>query len=922
MNIPIPANVASDFLKGTIVKLSVFRISSAILFCILFLLPLVCCAQPPQWSKDSNLALLEEGVLLDRIVEVNHILSPGSRVTTSYNSVLMDQFIDCTICPHCVSRNLNITSIVNVTNYWTSDISSYDSNEESCRGCKCKREKFLLCLTHPEGGEFRNISIRDISPHVEEDECRFRGYQKPDLTTLHPQLKRQLININYSQFVNISYINNEISIHTIDPLSTFAIAVIRSTSFLISCTQPICIKEVPTELLISDGILHVSVYLDDNLAAVADFPIIKSDTCTIVDCVFLCKEYFTHFICYSTATQAFISISFIVSLIVIVSTISFLIYKLIVLCYPTIMMNFNMIVKAKNKEEENLPETSEELEVLDSDPSPVNTPKEVKIMIPRAGSRKPKLLDGSFTIFIIILLTINANAECIGTTTLISQITECLHTSENILSQCSINLNTQVVLPNIGAASCISFFDTKTNTPLGEIKVSLDSVKIKGHLSHQYFTSDWSILTSSSKYCSGTTTYCGSSACELTSSDDDSMLTGEATLYPGVVQCRSSCGCAGCGCISCADACLYSKYSFKPHGGAYRVLQIVGFSVIPILNISVTVAGQTSYLQNEFVGDELEFGNFTFTNIGAISYPPIHFGDKGLVMNNTHAYIEEFCKLGDPCFGLPGDLQTEYHNWVEGPQYYFSFPHELIPSLEQPNSISFDAPESGISIMRRLSSKFPFSQSEIFWTTNGVGLIGFDSNPPPIIFYINTPSDIEFKILVTKVCPILLNVKTNGCYSCNNGFSFVLSSKSSCDSGSVRISINTKNRITLFQNSVVITETEKNFTIPAQSMDRLISGEITLSWGSINSTLQFNGALSEPPLIQQHMINFTHSHFDTVPVDEQLISDWWNSLPSSLDGLKYTILIILIIVAIAITCLIFYCLYLLFVYLNNKYSPI
>jgi hypothetical protein len=116
-----------------------------------------------------------------------------------------------------------------------------------------------------------------------------------------------------------------------------------------------------------------------------------------------------------------------------------------------------------------------------------------------------------------------------------------------------------------GSMFCASISDVNGQS-IGSIKIKLEQVLKIVTTRSIYYTSDWTGVSQSVRRCylAGPCVGMMCSACCGDRSAFGQITDTTVLSFPGLSGCKSSCGCAGCGCFMCDSACLYWAWSLVP----------------------------------------------------------------------------------------------------------------------------------------------------------------------------------------------------------------------------------------------------------------------------------------------------------------------------------------------------------------------
>jgi hypothetical protein len=680
--------------------------------------------------------------------------------------------------------------------------------------------------------------------------------------------------------------------------------------------------DIPTSLLVVTAILTVDLYYNKTHIGTYTFQINREDACSVIDCTFFCVEYLTHYLCYSLLTQVFLGISICAGLLFLCCLLFWIIYKWYQMAFLDPLFTWLGSMRAGYALTKSqytcypcckIPDEEE-----GDDVEPLETIHDTELSSePEIDfSRSAKAFSGMNSgerkfLACILMITLVSGvpttyAECLATTSLSSNIVQCLTVGDTL--DCSITLNTQIVLPALGTSACISFQDSVTNTSVGNVTITYKRMIRQVNTRFKYYTVDYSFQSQSKMFCPTVNDVCPDGTCKCVNVDRVNFFTGPYKTWPGWTLCESVPGCAGNGCLVCSQAEVVGRIAVAPSGAAYYVNRIEDILAVPELEVSINL-GSISLTKVLTVTENFaSYGNISFTFLGEISTPnQVNFGDLHVVGNSTGIWLYPVAPLGSPSLGSVGDIQAPFHEWLESTPYYVDIPENPpIYSLSE-NVFYVLGASSGIKLMSQSAQKFPLKFGGIMWDANPNYMTGLDPSPGAIEVFMNSPSTLKTSFKVTQVCPKIEKIYLDGCFNCQNGGSVTLlvSSLSPCDSGQVNIIYETPNRITFYQNSVFVASNSANVTLPFNSLDKQVSIKITLFYRNNNSTMKISGILDQPPPIHVNDLNWTGSE---LPEDTSKLSfaDAWASWTGPLNVVKWTVAVVLGIVVLGIVSMVGY----------------
>jgi hypothetical protein len=656
----------------------------------------------------------------------------------------------------------------------------------------------------------------------------------------------------------ITYDNSIIHVTSPDPYHTMVIWTLNEFDDSFFCGES-CDYPLKESYLIKDGILTVKIFILDTYSFNATFAIVATETCTIKHCTFICMDYLSNFVCYSVFTQAILGVSFIASSL-------FIIYIIVItILWINCKLQNKFIVYA-----------------------PADVPAHTVLIM-----------------CLICLITLSS-AQCTTSSIVSTEIEVCEYHDGNY--SCYFQLNQLIILPHLGNKVCIAFKSPQGDI-IGNVNITYDLGLIKALTQTSYFTSDWNGLSCSDKSCSGSD-YCTPSCV----SDEvilNPFLSGICVTRPGKTTCRSSCGCAGCGCFFCSDACLTSRYSFLGVGLGIEVKDILSVRAYPRLVISAKINGTESTSVVDLYNN-LVAGPFNIINIGSLDSSDHNFGDNKLVLKGSQSYLASSNGYNNPQFGKVGDIQasTSFAFGFPSPTA-FIYPTTVVPSIETQDAVVYSFPSPGARLLGD-NTELPMVFGDTIWSFDGSNLVGLNSNPGAVVMSLISTEDILLTYEKTRVCPNLDSLTINGCYNCPQGLTITVLADSLCDAGAVSVTIVTSVRIACFTSFTEISQTLTSQILQCTSNDKQISGRVIYE-GDTTDFLDFSTILSEPPSLTQQEINDVFGNFTPV---QSSFPDLWNSWTGSAAIAKYVIVVIMAIVIVISLMVIAYAGWLFY----NKYS--
>lgn len=517
----------------------------------------------------------------------------------------------------------------------------------------------------------------------------------------------------------------------------------------------------------------------------------------------------------------------------------------------------------------------------------------------------------SFPVLIIILLmfmVVPSLGQCTDLGILDSPLTTC--TTSGSVRNCQLSINIEATLLTLGSKVC-GLIQTTDGILLGSVNITYSKSNTIGFLQYLYSTSSWNLNVFEHKHCAGASICPTSGGCRAIPYNSTNLIpagfSASNFLYPNYGFCTDSCGCAGCGCINCASACQYAEYEFVSSGQIYSVAIPTGTQTMPTVDVSLELGGVVTPFTVTVGQSPVVVGNYTFLILGTLAGGTTLFSGKKVVYDNVNnSWITPAADYNNPAYNAPGDIQgATIASFTNPNPTSFIFPNIPLSYTTSQSSLTFAVPAPGISVLSNpsVACKTPCVIGSSSWAFNGINLVSLDTNPPPVVFSMQTNGDVAISFDVTSVCPIIAPTPVpimSGCYNCLAGFTIMFTAKSGCDSGSAIVSMKTLNKVSLYTPSVLLTGINSVFILTMSSLDINVDITITISGVSSNSSFRVHGPLSAPPTLTQQQINQIVGNATDTPTLTSL-SEWWNSLSGlGLDAMKYTVSVVLVIVVVAI----------------------
>lgn len=518
---------------------------------------------------------------------------------------------------------------------------------------------------------------------------------------------------------------------------------------------------------------------------------------------------------------------------------------------------------------------------------------------------------------IILLFTFSflprIDAQCSSSVIASSSVNECVRYNTTHQS-CKIRPVLTAAIRGLGDTSCI---DVSVNgTRVGKIKVSFSDFVVKNNLVKEYYTSSWDPLCESSKSCflEQCCTYdsygdCGSWANNrLNDPNPCNKFSNGIMSVPGWTDCYSGNGCAGCNCFSCANACMYYRYAFRPKGNI-ATLYSFGLSTYQAsLTISWNftesggISGQSTIsTTNPYFSNNI----FDFTLQGVFIDFAIGFGDKRLFAEGSTSKFVDAAKTNQPAKGIIGDIQASNAN-----------------SLQNPSSNSFRYASNLVRISQDCSRSYctfegPGYNYKDFFPNLPQSLSGFNWEYQPTSqtisakitrsltaqYTLRFKNDVQILLFSDTICPKATFVKSSGCFQCTDGANITLRVSSDCLPGTCAIFSNSS-RVEVVTTSVTLTNTPTDIIVVINSGQADLNDKLYINCRGNIISVNVTGTLIDKDTIYKDQ-NVTV----ILPPDSGSSADLGGLFGLGEDIAAIIILVIVIIGAILLFLLIAYLIY-------------
>jgi len=489
---------------------------------------------------------------------------------------------------------------------------------------------------------------------------------------------------------------------------------------------------------------------------------------------------------------------------------------------------------------------------------------------------------------------------CTPGTTITSSTPTCVRSLNSVTCNYT-NFEALISLPSTMTSACLTVNDDR-GVPMGQINVNYDSLTQFNTLVSQYYTSPWTGFLQAYKNCWTPSNWCGGTCDRMSSTDN----TGSGKIddpnvrnWPGVTGCNRVCGCAGCNCFYCDDACLPWRWAIHGSSDYWEVL-------LPTtkeyrIKISVETPWSNISLPHARSLDVVSAGNFTFNVLGAFPSPLTSISPKGVLKHGNSYFLSDYCPLNSPCLNLPGDIQAAFPtNLTTASHHSFNFNRQIGTMNIGSSSATVSWAQNGI-----LGNKFllPYLYNSRVWEMNSGFLVANETQPSSMLVRMTTRSAFSFSRTLDLICPIAELVSVDGCYKCPLGAVAIFNIRSVCLPGLIPLRLVTEDNVTLSVNSLDIGTSNSSYSVTFDSFVKNVVFDIVFGTIDYNSTVHVTAVLRDysevtvPNGTDSATDGGSSSFWDGLSdlYKDKFFGNWWRSLLSSIAHIFMTIAIIIMI---------------------------
>jgi len=389
------------------------------------------------------------------------------------------------------------------------------------------------------------------------------------------------------------------------------------------------------------------------------------------------------------------------------------------------------------------------------------------------------------------------NAQCSTSAIASSMVNDCVRYNSTHES-CKIKPIITSALKGVGDESCMDV--TVNGTRVGKINVKFNTFVAKTNLVKEYYTSSWEGLCESSKSCflEQCCTYDSYETCgdwaqnRLDDPNPCNKFSSGIMNVPGWTDCFSGNGCAACNCFSCANACMYYRYAFRPKGTVATIYSfgLTTYEATLIINWNFTESGGSSG-QNIVTTTNPYFSNsiFDMTMQGVFIDFAIGFGDKRLFAEGTTSKFVDAAKTNQPAKGIIGDIQSTNVVGLSSPtSTSFRYASNLV-RINQDCSRSYCTFEGPGYNYQEFFVKLPQSLSGFIWqySPSNQFISANVARSLSALYTLKFKNDVQILLFSDVVCPIAKFVSSVGCFQCTDGANVTIDAYSECLPGTCSV---------------------------------------------------------------------------------------------------------------------------------------
>jgi len=367
---------------------------------------------------------------------------------------------------------------------------------------------------------------------------------------------------------------------------------------------------------------------------------------------------------------------------------------------------------------------------------------------------------------------------------------------------CVLNEQVLATVPMPGYTICYDLINKVTNNVEGRLITTYIEMLTVASTNVDYYTSAYNIHTESIKICPAHSQCTTGNDCNTARSGEDlrtqnGTLTGSELGLPGPRGCLSTCGCAGCNCGVCDEACIYYGAGMEPIKPFYKVQSVTSIALKPSVKVCFVQNNETSDCQTVQIntGGEIDVNDrLSVQFLGSLAGSTDVFGTNKFITNleGGDAYYGFASPPSAPQVNTIGDIQAATSSGLQNPTYTsFIWNVDILDPYDSgENSVAFTTSANGINLLQ-VYPKLPHQIGTTIWHFNGnAALEGVNENPGSLLLNIKAVN-YTFQQVVDQVCPVMKSHSITGSYQSDGGATWVVFASSDCGTGSCVLTVDT-----------------------------------------------------------------------------------------------------------------------------------
>jgi hypothetical protein len=451
------------------------------------------------------------------------------------------------------------------------------------------------------------------------------------------------------------------------------------------------------------------------------------------------------------------------------------------------------------------------------------------------------------------------------------EVMTCTETLNTV--SCVMNTNALITLTHLHSKACLTILTEKEDMVLGHINITYDGLLALAPTAFMYDTANWKPLKTSSKYCANSQFCTASQNCGTQdfngSPNAFGAIMGPATKFPGVNVCSDSCGCAGCNCFYCAEACTYSRFAIEPIPTLFQVRRILPGFLKPLITYSSNLPDNVT-LESVGVpsGDVLLTGDgVTLTYFGSGTMD-VYNGVEKLIIAQGEAWFADASEVNNPVAGRVGDIQANSVEALANPSpSSFRIAKDICSVYYSDSTANYVCTNPGVTGLGGWT-KLPTSVGDTVWRLiDGNTMEGILLNPASTNLGMNLQGNYKLVVKKSQVCPVLQFQGLAGFWGTNAPATIVLVGHSSCLPGYCVLTVDS-NTVVLGQSSLFIPAEDASLSVSFHASQQHVKFQLHCRSLAQTTTVEVEGDLDDPVPVQP----------DLPPIPAQGFNHWFDDL--------------------------------------------